>query len=160
MVIACARICTSLRRPCFFANFSDTISAAAAPQVGGQAIRRVITPGHITLSFITSSVLSTFLKIASGLAAACRLALARMAAKVCIFVPYFCMCSRPAPPKVRRACGRSGTSAVRSLTMCETRARVRGRSSQCDLSAPACICSKPSANTQSASPSATAWRAR
>ncbi|MCY1184127.1 hypothetical protein D9M73_247960 [compost metagenome] len=70
MVIDWARITTSLRRPCFLANASETTSAAAAPQVGGQAIRRVITPGHITVSFITSSVVTTFLNSASGLLAA------------------------------------------------------------------------------------------
>ena len=36
------------RRPCFLANASEQTIAAAAPQVGGQAIRRVITPGQIT----------------------------------------------------------------------------------------------------------------
>ncbi|MNJ71777.1 hypothetical protein D3C77_683580 [compost metagenome] len=72
-----------------------------------------MTPGHMTLSFITSSVLTMFLNSANGLLAAWRLALARIAAKVSMRVPYFCMCSRPAPPKVFRARGRS-TSRVRS----------------------------------------------
>ncbi|MCY1301177.1 hypothetical protein D9M70_507720 [compost metagenome] len=84
--------------------------AAAPPQVGGQAIRRVITPGQITWSFITSSVVTTFLNTDSGLLAAWRLALARIAAKVSIFVPYFCMCSLPAPPKNFRASGISRPS--------------------------------------------------
>ncbi|MCY1187987.1 hypothetical protein D9M73_290340 [compost metagenome] len=61
---------TSVRRPCFFAKASDTMIAAAAPQVGGQAIRRVITPGKITWSAITSSVVMIFLKTDSGLLAA------------------------------------------------------------------------------------------
>ncbi|MNC74692.1 hypothetical protein D3C75_1260920 [compost metagenome] len=40
------------------------------------------------------------------------------------------------------------------------RSRVTGRSSQCDFSAPACICSKPKASTQSAAPVSMARRAR
>ncbi|MNL84139.1 hypothetical protein D3C87_2120080 [compost metagenome] len=48
VVIDWARITTSVRRPCFLAKASVQIMAAAAPHVGGQAIRRVITPGQIT----------------------------------------------------------------------------------------------------------------
>ena len=48
VVIACAAIRTSLRKPCRLANFSETSTAAAPPQVGGHAISRVITPGQIT----------------------------------------------------------------------------------------------------------------
>lgn len=48
VVIDWARIATSVRRPCFLAKASLQMIAAAAPQVGGQAIRRVITPGQIT----------------------------------------------------------------------------------------------------------------
>ncbi|MNC48006.1 hypothetical protein D3C75_971000 [compost metagenome] len=66
----CARMVTSVRRPCFLAKRSETIIAAAPPHVGGQAIRRVITPGKITWSAITSSVVMTFLNTASGLLAA------------------------------------------------------------------------------------------
>src|SRR6476659_7885156 len=55
-----AAIRTSARRPCFFANASDVKIAAAAPQVGGQAIRRVMTPGQTTLSFITSSAVTSY----------------------------------------------------------------------------------------------------
>ncbi|MNE61547.1 hypothetical protein D3C80_1567680 [compost metagenome] len=84
---------TSVRSPCFLAKASLQTTAAAAPQVGGQAIRRVMTPGQITWSFMTSSVLTTLRNIARGLLAAWRLALARMAAMVDSWVPYFCMCS-------------------------------------------------------------------
>ncbi|MNN37419.1 hypothetical protein D3C81_1513680 [compost metagenome] len=87
MIIDWARITTSLRRPCFLANAGEQMIAAAAPQVGGHAIRRVITPSHMTLSFITSSVVRTFLNSARGLFAAWRLALARMAANVSMRVP-------------------------------------------------------------------------
>ena len=73
--------------------------AAAAPQVGGQAISRVSTPGQIAGEAITSSVVTTLRNSASGLLAACRLALARILAKVSSGVPYCCMCARPAPPK-------------------------------------------------------------
>ncbi|MCY1442247.1 hypothetical protein D9M71_586090 [compost metagenome] len=65
-----ARITTSVRRLCFLANASEQMIAAAAPQVGGQAIRRVITPGQIGLSFITSSVVTTLRNSANGLLAA------------------------------------------------------------------------------------------
>ncbi|MNN86179.1 hypothetical protein D3C81_2035590 [compost metagenome] len=65
-----ARIATSVRRPCFLANAGEQMIAAAAPQVGGHAIMRVITPSHINWSFITSSVLTIFLNKASGLLAA------------------------------------------------------------------------------------------
>ncbi|MNO06057.1 hypothetical protein D3C81_2276730 [compost metagenome] len=48
VVMDWARMTTSVRRPCFLAKASEQTIAAAAPQVGGQAIRRVITPGQIT----------------------------------------------------------------------------------------------------------------
>ncbi|MNO09225.1 hypothetical protein D3C81_2322560 [compost metagenome] len=48
VVIDCARITTSVRKPCFLANASLQMIAAAAPQVGGHAIKRVITPGQST----------------------------------------------------------------------------------------------------------------
>ncbi|MCY1311062.1 hypothetical protein D9M70_613240 [compost metagenome] len=70
VVMDWARITTSVRRPCFLAKASEQMIAAAAPQVGGQAIRRVITPGQTTWSFITSSVVTTLRNIASGLLAA------------------------------------------------------------------------------------------
>ncbi|MNZ39773.1 hypothetical protein D3C78_572720 [compost metagenome] len=66
---------------------------AAAPQVGGQAIRRVSTPSHNIGAARTSSVLTTLRNTASGLLAAWRLALARILAKVSSRVPYFCMCA-------------------------------------------------------------------
>ncbi|MNV97310.1 hypothetical protein D3C71_1924150 [compost metagenome] len=87
VAMACARICTSVRSPCFFAKRSDTSSAAAPPQVGGQAIKRVITPGSSTVSFMTSSVVTILRNSASGLLAAWRLALARTAAKVSMRQP-------------------------------------------------------------------------
>ena len=99
VVIACARIATSALTPWRLAKLSDISTAAAPPQVGGQAINLVITPGHMTWSFKTSSALTSLRNIASGLFLACRLALARILAKASSFVPYFFMCARPAPPK-------------------------------------------------------------
>ena len=99
VVIAWARMRTSLRKPCWSANFSETRIAAAPPQVGGQAISRVITPGQITWSFMTSSAVTSLRNSASGLFLACRLALARTFAKEDSGVPYFFMWLRPAPPK-------------------------------------------------------------
>jgi len=55
--------------------------------VGGQAIKRVITPGSSTVSFMTSSVVTILRNSASGLLAAWRLALARTAAKVSMEQP-------------------------------------------------------------------------
>src|ERR1700722_10202511 len=80
--MACAAMRTPVRRPRFFANASDVKIAAAAPQVGGQATRRVMTPGQTTLSLITSSAVTSLRKMASGLFLACRLAFARTLAKV------------------------------------------------------------------------------
>ena len=70
VVIDCARMRTSVRRLCLRAKASVQTMAAAAPHVGGQAIERVITPGHITFSFITSSGVTTSRNTASGLLAA------------------------------------------------------------------------------------------
>ncbi|MOA31796.1 hypothetical protein D3C78_1529720 [compost metagenome] len=110
---------------------------------------------------MTSSVLSTLRNSALGLFAAWRLALARTAAKVSMRVPYFCMYSRPAPPKVRSAWAISlPTSLVRPRRIGKKRSRVGGRSSQWDFNGPACICSKPTASTQSAAPDSMALRAR
>ncbi|MNN23552.1 hypothetical protein D3C81_1369560 [compost metagenome] len=97
--MAWALMHTSPFRPCFFRNSSEQRIAAPAPQVGGQAIRRVITPGQIIGEFITSSALTTLRNSAIGLCAAWRLALARILAKVSRRVPNSCMCAWPAPPK-------------------------------------------------------------
>ena len=99
VVMACAAMKTSVRKPWRLANASDTSSAAAAPQVGGQAIRRVSTPGQSMGAFITSSTDSSLRSRASGLRDAWRLALARTLAKDSSGVPYFCMWLWPAPPK-------------------------------------------------------------
>ena len=61
---------------------------AAAPQVGGQAMSRVITPGQMAGEFITSSSVSSWRKSAIGLLTAWRLALARTLAKVDSGAPY------------------------------------------------------------------------
>ncbi|MCY1543090.1 hypothetical protein D9M68_788850 [compost metagenome] len=132
---------------------------AAAPQVGGQAMERVITPGHITFSAITSSTLTTFRNTAFGFFAAWRLALARMAAKVSIFVPYFFMCVRPAPPNRRRARGISILPSVSSSTALKSSSGL-GRSSKGWVSAPGGMNSKPKASATSTTPLCTAWRAR
>ena len=99
VVMACARMKTSVRKSLPRAKSSLIRMAAAAPQVGGQAIKRVSTPGHSADAFSTSSGVSSLRSRASGLRAACRLALARMAAKASSGVPCFFMCARPAPPK-------------------------------------------------------------
>src|ERR1700722_4472153 len=89
VVIACAAMRTCLLRPYWSANLSETRIAAAPPQVGGHAINRVITPGQITWSFITSSGVSSLRNSASGLFLAWRLALARTLANDVSGVPYF-----------------------------------------------------------------------
>ena len=66
MVIACAAIATSARRPWRFAYASDTTTAAAAPHVGGHAMRRVITPGQITGDWRTCSAVISCRKTARG----------------------------------------------------------------------------------------------
>src|SRR5437016_90178 len=99
VVIACALILTSARTPCLAAKGAEHRTAAAAPQVGGQAISLVITPGHKIGEFITSASLTTLRNRAKGLLAAWRLAFARILAKVDSLVPYSCICARPAPPK-------------------------------------------------------------
>ncbi len=99
VVIAWAAMNTSARRPWRLAKDSETSTAAAAPQVGGQAIRRVITPGQSIGAFITSFTLSSLRSSASGLRAACRLAFARTFANDSSGVPYLSMWRLPAPPK-------------------------------------------------------------
>ncbi|MNQ89578.1 hypothetical protein D3C85_1048900 [compost metagenome] len=118
-----------------------------------------MTPSHSIGAFITSSVDTTLRNTASGLLAAWRLALARMAAKVSSLVPYFCMCARPAPANWRMADGISGWPTSSSTTWA-ARSSAGARSSQRDLSAPGFICSKPNASAQSTAPLCTAWRAR
>jgi hypothetical protein len=100
VVIAWARMRTLRSSPCRLAKASEQTMAAAAPQVGGQAIRRVITPGHIIGEAITSSVVTTLRNSASGLLAACRLALARILAKVSIGVPYLLHVLQPGAAEV------------------------------------------------------------
>jgi hypothetical protein len=97
--MAWAAMWTSRRRPWRFAKARPSQHAAAAPQVGGQAISRVITPGQITGRPARPASLTSLRNSASGLLAAWRLALARMRAKADSGVPYFFMCARPAPPK-------------------------------------------------------------
>ncbi|MNY63668.1 hypothetical protein D3C86_2006630 [compost metagenome] len=58
------------------------------------------------------------------------------------------------------AWGMPSISAVRPRRIGRKRSRVGGRSSQWDFNAPACICSNPTANTQSAEPDSMAFRAR
>ena len=99
VVIACARIETLRSSPCRSAKRSETSTAAAAPQVGGQAIRRVITPGQITWSASTSSAVTSLRNTALGFFAAWREALARILAKLASGVPCLAMWLSPAPPK-------------------------------------------------------------
>ncbi len=99
VVMACALMRTLRSRPWRSAKRGEQTMAAAAPQVGGQAMSRVITPGHMTGAAITSSSVTTVRNSATGLFDAWRLALARIFAKVDICVPYCCMCASPAPPK-------------------------------------------------------------
>ncbi|MCY1295731.1 hypothetical protein D9M68_366940 [compost metagenome] len=81
---------TSVRRPCFLAKASEQMIAAAAPQVGGQHCRRV-SGSKIIGEAMTSSVLTTLRNTASGLRAACWLALTRIFAKTSRLMPYSCM---------------------------------------------------------------------
>lgn len=97
--IACAAIATRLSRQRRNAKSREHSTAAAAPQVGGQAIRRVIPPSRSTSSAITFSRASTVRSTALGLRAAWRLDFVRMLAKVFSRVPWQRMCSRPAPLK-------------------------------------------------------------
>src|SRR6266404_3427917 len=99
VVMAWALIRTDRFKSCRSANWAEHRIAAAAPQVGGHAIKRVITPGHNAGESSTSCSLTTFLNKARGLLAAWRLALARILAKVLSLVPYCCICANPAPPK-------------------------------------------------------------
>ena len=99
VVIAWARMRTLGERPARLAKAGLTSTAAAAPHVGGQAMRRVITPGQMEGEASTSSSVTTVRNRASGLCDAWRLALARIFAKVESLVPYCFMWASPAPPK-------------------------------------------------------------
>ncbi|MCY1448352.1 hypothetical protein D9M71_650130 [compost metagenome] len=109
---------------------------------------------------MTSSVVTTLRNTASGLRAAWRLALARMAAKVSSLVPYFFMCAIPAPANCLIALLLTATSPTSSLTSVLACSRAEARSVHTDFSAPGFICSKPKARAQSTAPLCTAWRAR
>jgi hypothetical protein len=99
VVMACARMRTLTFRLWRAAKALETSTAAAAPQVGGHAIERVITPSQMTGACITSPSVISLRNSASGFRAAWRLALARILAKVDILMPYFFKCCLPAPPK-------------------------------------------------------------
>src|SRR3990167_891350 len=159
VVMACARILTERDNPWRWANSPEQTMAAAAPQVGGQAISRVITPGHIMGEAMTSSVVTVALKTARGFFAAWRLALALILAKVSSFVPKRLMCSMPAAPKIRNAMGTLETSALASTQALKC-SNTDGRSLYMVPSAPGFICSNPKARTQSAIPLITACLAR
>ena len=155
VVSACARIATVASSPRRRAKSGVHTTAAAAPQVGGHAIRRVITPGQIAGDASTSSSVTTVRNSASGLFAACRLALARIFAKVESFVPYCFMCARPAPPKYFSANG-TPSACTSSSVAASKRSNGLGRSGNASPSAPGFICSKPTASAQSTAPLATA----
>ncbi|MNH26597.1 hypothetical protein D3C79_866590 [compost metagenome] len=74
-------------------------------------------------------------------------------------VPYFSMCSRPAPPKNIRAPGMPMPSGNTWAALSKPLPMVSGRSVQKFFNAPGCICSKPKARAQSTAPLSTAWRA-
>ena len=76
-----------------------TPKGAVIPFYTGYASSVKIMPAPDSQSIVleVENYLSLF--SASGLLAACRLALARMLAKVLSCVPYCCICARPAPPK-------------------------------------------------------------
>ncbi|EXI65890.1 MAG: hypothetical protein AW08_02915 [Candidatus Accumulibacter adjunctus] len=100
VVIACAAMKTRRSRLRRAAKSGETRIAAAAPQVGGQAISRVMpASAQISGAARTSSSLTTLRNSAPGLCAACRLALARTRAKSFAVAPWRCMYSTPAPPK-------------------------------------------------------------
>ena len=159
VVIAWAAMRTPAWSPCSRAYRSDTRTAAAPPQVGGHAINRVITPGHSTLSFSTSSAVSSVRNTALSLCLAWRLALARTSAKARRGVPYFAMWLSPAPPNCRSASGTPGAS-TRASAAASNCSNTLGRSSNIAPTAPGRICSNPSASTQSAAPDSIACRAR
>ena len=94
----CAAIAISVLRLLALAKSSVQIIAAAAPQEGGQHCSRV-RGLKIIGEFITSSSVTSLLKIANGFLAACLLALTLIFAKVFADVPYSLICSSPAPPK-------------------------------------------------------------
>ncbi|MCY1244602.1 hypothetical protein D9M72_576890 [compost metagenome] len=122
-------------------------------------MERVITPGHITFSAITSSTLTTLRNTAFGLRAAWRLALARMAAKVSSLVPYFFMWAWPAAPN-RRNAPRTSIGPSTSVSTSLNSSSGPGRSVQGELRAPGAMYSKPKANATSTTPLCTACRAR
>ena len=70
VVIACALMRTLGSNPWRLAKSVEQTIAAAAPHVGGHAIRRVMTPGHSTGEFNTSSSVTTLRNKAIGLFAA------------------------------------------------------------------------------------------
>src|SRR5687768_11037223 len=99
-----AAIHTDRAAPFLAANSSVHRTAAAAPQVGGQHWYRV-SGSNTSGDCITSSRLSSWVKMAYGFFAACLRALTETWAKVSFLVPYFQRYSRPAPPNICAAGG-------------------------------------------------------
>src|ERR1700761_6696120 len=108
----------------------------------------------------TSSTVSGAVNTAYGLPAACWRDFTDTCANTSGSIPYLSQYAVPAAPKYRGAAGTSPASPSSRVNASSNRGNALGRSSQCALSAPRCICSKPRASTQSAAPQATAWRAR
>ncbi len=102
----CAAMATLGVSPFARANSSEQITAAAAPQVGGQHCSRVSSPA-IRGESSTSVKVTGSRNTAYGLFAAWLRALTATAAKVSALPPYFCKYSRPAAAKY---CGVMGTS--------------------------------------------------
>src|ERR1700759_1648574 len=108
----------------------------------------------------TSSAVTGAVNTAYGLPAACRRDFTETCANTAGSIPYLAQYAAPAAPKYRGAAGTSPTSPSSRVNASSNRVNALGRSSQCALRAPRCICSNPRASTQSAAPDATAWRAR
>src|SRR5690349_23046285 len=98
VVIAWLRITTLASMPCRLAYSGVHSTAAAAPQVGGQHIRRV-RGSKIIGEPRTSSTVTGSRNTAYGLFAAWARAFTEIFAKVSGEVPYLAMWARPAPPK-------------------------------------------------------------
>ena len=155
-----ARCARRVRRPCCLRELLGHQHRRAAPQVGGQAIRRVITPGQITWSFITSSAVTslrnTRKRIVLGMPAGLRPHLGEGRRAACR--TSSCGSARrrrnSAAPAARRARRPARRPPRRNSS------NALGRSVKTAPSAPGFICSKPSASTQSAAPDSIACRAR
>ena len=160
VVMAWAAMWTSARRPCFLAKSSETSTAAAAPQVGGHAIRRVITPGQIAGASSTSCSLTSLRNSASGLFDGVAAGLGADAGEG--------VQRRAVLFHVRQAGAAEVAQRQRDLGLADQAVGdgveiVEGRRTVGEHATPArrgSSARSPSTSTQSAAPLCTAWRAR